>query len=200
MTLITACESSPSRLPVAAVFRYLEGNAVQLDLETAAFFLACASDVSHIEYHRVGKQPIIEMQRLTAANEAIVEIGQKGENDDAIQYQIHRAEQGDVPSIEALGDLYYWGARGIPRDQNRALRYFTSAGDAGSNNARCAAAVSFYSSHPRFPSNTNQFGDLSCVDDIHVCYKWNRVAPVDAQPDINCHPRRPFDNRCSFGS
>lgn len=132
---------------MAAVYRYLEGNAVQLDLETAAFFLACACDVSHTEYHRVGKQPIIEMQRLTAANEAVVEIGQKGENDDAIQYQIHRAEQGDVPSIEALGDLYYWGARGVPRDQNRALKYFTSAGDAGSNNARCAAAVSGFSHH-----------------------------------------------------
>lgn len=146
---------------MASVYRYFEGDAVQVDLETAAFFLACASDVSHTEYHRIGKQPIIEMQRLTAANEAVVEIGQKGENDDAIQYQIHRAEQGDVPSIEALGDLYYWGARGVPRDQSRALKYFTSAGDAGSSSARCAAAVSG-SRHHRFASPTNQRGDLFC--------------------------------------
>ncbi|CAN0545872.1 unnamed protein product, partial [Ectocarpus sp. 12 AP-2014] len=80
------------------------------------------------------------MQRLTAANEAVVEVGQKGEDDDALQYQIHRAEQGDVPSIEAMGDLYYWGARGVTRDQSRALQYFDRASDAGSNNARCAAA------------------------------------------------------------
>lgn len=82
------------------------------------------------------------MQRLTTANEAVVEIGQKGEDDDLIQYQIQRAEQGDLPSMEALGELYYWGARGVARDQARALQYFTSALLAGSNNARCAAAVS----------------------------------------------------------
>ncbi|CAM9786004.1 unnamed protein product, partial [Ectocarpus sp. 4 AP-2014] len=120
--------------------RYLQGNGVQLDVETAAYYLACACDKAHAEYHLVGKQPILEMQRLTAANEAVVEVGQKGEDDDALQYQIHRAEQGDVPSIEAMGDLYYWGARGVTRDQGRALQYFNRASDAGSNNARCAAA------------------------------------------------------------
>lgn len=115
---------------------------MQLDLETAAFFLACAVEVAHSEYHKVGKQPILEAQRLTTANEAVVDVGQKGEDDDLIQYQIQRAEQGDLPSIEALGDLYYWGARGIARDQTRALHYFASASLLGSNNARCAAAVS----------------------------------------------------------
>lgn len=133
--------SSPVSMLIV-VRRYLDGNGVQLDLETAAFFLACAVEVAHSEYHKVGKQPILEMQRLTTANEAVVEIGQKGEDDDLIQYQIQRAEQGDLPSIEALGELYYWGARGVPRDQTQALQYFTSALLAGSNNARCAAAVS----------------------------------------------------------
>lgn len=56
--------------------------------------------------------------------------------------QIHRANQGDVPSQVALGELFYWGARGVPRDQVRALDYFTAAADAGDNTARCAAAVS----------------------------------------------------------
>lgn len=99
-------------------------------------------EVAHSEYHKIGKQPILEAQRLTTANEAVVDVGQKGEDDDLIQYQIQRAEQGDLPSIEALGDLYYWGARGLARDQTRALQYFTSASLLGSNNARCAAAVS----------------------------------------------------------
>lgn len=56
--------------------------------------------------------------------------------------QVHRANQGDVPSQIALGELFYWGARGVPRDQVRALNYFTAAADAGDNTARCAAAVS----------------------------------------------------------
>ena len=56
--------------------------------------------------------------------------------------QIHRAKQGHVPSQVALGELFYWGARGVPRDQVRALAYFTAAADSGDNTARCAAAVS----------------------------------------------------------
>lgn len=56
--------------------------------------------------------------------------------------QIHRAEQGHVPSQLALGDLFYWGARGVPRDQVRALGYFNSAANAGDSTAQCAAAVS----------------------------------------------------------
>lgn len=72
------------------VSRYLQGNGVQLDLETAAYYLACACDKAHAEYHLVGKQPVLEMQRLTAANGAVVEVGQKGEDDDALQYQVNR--------------------------------------------------------------------------------------------------------------
>lgn len=56
--------------------------------------------------------------------------------------QIYQAEHGDVPSQVALGDTYYWGARGVQRDQVRALRYFKAAANAGDNTARCAAAVS----------------------------------------------------------
>lgn len=60
--------------------------------------------------------------------------------------QIHQAENGNIASQVALGDLYYWGARGMPRDQVQALRYFETAARAGDNTARCAAAVSASSS------------------------------------------------------
>lgn len=65
---------------------------MQVDLETAAFFLACAADKAHTDFHVVGRQPMIEAQRLTAANEATVDIGQKGEDDDAIQYEVRRGK------------------------------------------------------------------------------------------------------------
>lgn len=32
-----------------------------------------------------------------------------------IQHQILRAKEGDVPSMLAMGDLLYYGARGMPR-------------------------------------------------------------------------------------
>ena len=31
----------------------------------------------------------------------------------------------------AMGGLYYYGGRGLPRDQERAVRYFRDAADAG---------------------------------------------------------------------
>lgn len=61
---------------------------MQLDEETAAWYLACAASVSYARYHKVGKQPIVEKQRLTEANEAVVSEGQLGEDDDLIQYQV----------------------------------------------------------------------------------------------------------------
>ncbi|CAM9568879.1 unnamed protein product [Scytosiphon promiscuus] len=139
---------------LALGLRYLEEYGVQLDLETAAFYLACAADKAHADFHLVGQQPIIEAQRLTAANEAIVEIGQKGEDDDAIQYQIHRAEHGDIRSMESLGDIFYWGARGVSRDQARALHFFTRASESGSNSARCAAAGMYLKGEGTNPNHT----------------------------------------------
>ncbi len=57
-----------------------------------------------------------------------------------IQYQIIRAKEGDIPSMLAMGDLYYYGARGLPRDQPQALRYFEQAASLGDPNGMCGAA------------------------------------------------------------
>lgn len=47
-----------------------------------------------------------------------------------------RASEGHVPSMMAMGDLYYYGARGLPRDQVAALRYFEQAADLGSDDGK----------------------------------------------------------------
>lgn len=52
--------------------------------------MGCAADAAYAEYHMLGQQPMIEKQRLTEANEAVVAIGQQGEDDGAIQYQVLR--------------------------------------------------------------------------------------------------------------
>ena len=48
--------------------------------------------------------------------------------------QILKAEQGDVPSMLAMGDLYYYGAHGLARDQAAAHRWYRTAGSAPHNN------------------------------------------------------------------
>lgn len=78
--------------PVPCAFcRYLEGNGVQLDVEAAAWYMACASSASYARYHLVGQQPIVEKQRLTEANEEVVSAGQLGEEDGLIQYQVQQS-------------------------------------------------------------------------------------------------------------
>jgi hypothetical protein len=44
-----------------------------------------------------------------------VEAGQRGEDDEQLQYQMMRAENGNVPAMLSMGDNYYWGARGLER-------------------------------------------------------------------------------------
>lgn len=40
----------------------------------------------------------------------------------------------------ATGDLYYFGARGLPRDQTQALSYYDRAAETGNPAGLCAAA------------------------------------------------------------
>ena len=41
----------------------------------------------------------------------------------------------------ATADLYYYGARGLPRDQPRALQYYSQAASAGDPLGMCGAAA-----------------------------------------------------------
>ena len=54
-------------------------------------------------------------------------VGNVGERDENIQHQLVRANEGDVAAQLASADLYYYGARGLPRDQAQALGYFNRA-------------------------------------------------------------------------
>ena len=40
-----------------------------------------------------------------------------------------------------MGDLYYYGARGLPRDQGQALQYYSNAASAHDPRGQCAMAA-----------------------------------------------------------
>lgn len=61
---------------------------MQRDLDTAAWYMRGAAEVAYADYHVTGQQPMVELQRLTEANEAFVAVGQQGEDDAAIQFQV----------------------------------------------------------------------------------------------------------------
>ena len=56
-----------------------------------------------------------------------VEIGNKGNDDELIQLEMIRAAEGSVPSMLTMADVNYFGARGMPRNQPEALRYYNMA-------------------------------------------------------------------------
>ena len=120
--------------------RYLDGRDVVQDLETSAYYFSVAADEASKFYNSAGNQPRHEMNKLSTATEDTVHVGQRGQEDELIQYQQLRADQGHVPSIVAMGDLYYWGARGVERDHVRAYEYFRRAADAGDIDGQVALA------------------------------------------------------------
>jgi TPR repeat protein len=120
--------------------RYHRGIGVQADIELAAFYYAQVAERASTYYHRHGEQPMHQMMKLSAATEDVVEEAQRGDEDEMLQYQQMQADNGDVASMVAMGDLLYWGARGFERDHTRALDYFRRAAVAGNPAAQVAVA------------------------------------------------------------
>ena len=84
---------------------------------------------------------MVEADRINDKTAPVVSRGNHGDDDELIQHQKVRAQEGHLPSMLAMGDLYYYGARGLPRDQSMALRYFEQAADRhGDPTGMCAAA------------------------------------------------------------
>ncbi|KDO21347.1 hypothetical protein SPRG_13663 [Saprolegnia parasitica CBS 223.65] len=110
------------------------------DAETAAHYYSWAGAEAHRAYHRPGQEPLHEMNSLFHADDVDVTLGQAGDDDAWIQFQKMRADvEGDLDAMTAMGDLYYWGARGCVRDHARAFSYFRRAADAGHVVAMSAA-------------------------------------------------------------
>jgi TPR repeat protein len=120
--------------------RYQHGIGVSSDIELAAFYYSQVADRASAYYHRHGEQPMHQMMKLSAATEDVVEEAQRGDEDEMLQYQQLQADNGEVASMVAMGDLLYWGARGFDRDHVRALDYFRRAAIAGNPGAQVAAA------------------------------------------------------------
>lgn len=119
---------------LALAHRYHKGIGVETDCETAAFYYDLVSQKALHEHHSGGQEQIHSHKRLTLETEEHIDEGELGDQDKRIELQRLKAEQGDVPSMLAMGDLYYYGARGLARDQAAAQRWYRMAGSAPHNN------------------------------------------------------------------
>ncbi|GLD92685.1 hypothetical protein PINS_up001264 [Pythium insidiosum] len=111
------------------------------DTDVSAYhFFHAAQDASRA-FHERGKQPLHELHRLYDGVKTDITQGERGDDDDLIQFQKMRADKdGDLDAMAAMGDLYYWGARGMPRDHEQAYSYFHRAAQGGHTAAQSAVA------------------------------------------------------------
>jgi SEL1 protein len=130
---------------LALGWRYRLGvGGVEADPEAAVFYLRLAAERASLAHHTPGEEPHISMIRLHHAKDLDVSRGERGSEDEAIRYQMIRASQEKhIPSILGLADLYYWGGRGMDRDQVEARRLFIEAAELGDDTGRVAAAGMF---------------------------------------------------------
>jgi TPR repeat protein len=121
-------------------YRYKVGLGVVADSETSAYYFNMAVGTASKAYHTIGGQPLMETDRLNDHTAKSVIVGNAGDSDELIQHQLLRADEGHVPSALAMADLYYYGARGVPRDQQRAMQYYLRTADKGDLTGMCGAA------------------------------------------------------------
>lgn len=120
-------------------YRYSSCSPIRHDL--VAYYYSHAAAHSSVAYHEHGKQPLHAMDRLYDGLKEDISIGQQGDDDELIQFQKMRADkEGDVLAMAAMGDLYYWGGRGIVRNHAKAYHYFNRAAQAGHISSQSALA------------------------------------------------------------
>jgi SEL1 protein len=150
---------------------------LDVDANTAAEYARRAAVDSSTEYHRAGKQPFVESQIIDENTVRNIAVGEMGLNDEQIQHQKLRAAEGDLPSILAMGDLFYYGARGLPRDHGVALDYYMRGATMGNPSAMCGAASmiikdegltgSAASPKPNITTAIELFEKAAALEDVH---------------------------------
>lgn len=119
-----------------AIGRRRRASEFSCESRLASYRIAVDEASSH--FHTPGREPIAERERLTMYGKANEGEGQRGLNDEEIQWQIMQAEKGDPVAMVASASLFYYGARGVPRDQARAFRLFQRASAMGNTEAETA--------------------------------------------------------------
>ena len=138
--LLFACMLDVEEARAILSHRFEYGIGVDQDFETSLFYVYSTAKEAAVEFHVKGGEPIAERDRIDDLTERTVFKGNLGDEDELIQHQIIKAKEGDIAAILAMGDLYYYGARGMPRDQILARQYFSDAASRGSLEGICGLA------------------------------------------------------------
>eukprot|EP01051_Picozoa_sp_SAG22_P011221 SAG22_NODE_1061_length_5763_cov_3.607345_3_plen_745_part_00 len=100
----------------------------------AAYYYRWVAQQSYKAVHTDKKSFYIEKKLLSEdwiRPTANLDQGQRGESDEHIQYRMMQAQQGDTAALSNIGDLYFFGARGMPRDLQTSFEHYSRAAAGG---------------------------------------------------------------------
>jgi TPR repeat protein len=108
---------------------------------TSSYYYRWASQKTYRDIHTDHKSFFVDKTRLSkdwVRPDADLETGQRGEDDELIQYHKMNAQQlggSSTKSAIMIADLYYYGARGMPRDHVQSYQHYERAAATGDSNA-----------------------------------------------------------------
>ncbi|KAK7237551.1 hypothetical protein SO694_000990101 [Aureococcus anophagefferens] len=169
--------------------RYREGRGVAKSVEAAAWYARAAAAAGRDEYHTVGEQTHVELDRLSDERfgDGSFDDGQRGDDDAAIQAQMLRAEAGDARARAASSAAPRTGhaharclyaamllrGEGGPPDHAAAVAHYEAAAAAGSAKALNGLGYEYFYGHTLDQNATKAFGYFS------------EAARLDADGDSN---------------
>ena len=115
-------------------YRHLHGYGVPKSCETAASFYRDVAQqvVDDYSSHAHHQLTFIDRAHLSDESSRSTPVEDSAE---VLQYYRHSAEGGNVEAQLTLGQLHYYGHRGLPHSPALAAKYFSQAAAAGDSNA-----------------------------------------------------------------
>ncbi len=141
--LFSAALHGNAHASASLAIKYDTGINTIKDTETALVYSFHASKVAFDNYHALGHQPHQQEDKIDDNTELFLEKGNLGESDELITYEKIKADEGDVQAMLNTAFLYYFGARGVMRNQLLARDYYDMAAHEGNIDGMCGAANMF---------------------------------------------------------
>ena len=134
---------APAQLALGT--RHLYGRGVPKKCSTAVLYLQAAAETAVKSVEERGHEHVVESVLLSQQTSDGLE-GRRarqrhgsgagdGLDDDIIQYLNYAARNGDDKAQHSLGEIYYFGIRGIRRDAMKAKELFEQSAESGNKRA-----------------------------------------------------------------
>lgn len=117
---------------LAMGYRHMYGVDVPKNCQAAVEYYLPAAEAVVREVQQFRPPPMMERHALASEGS---KPRPSDQDEDVVDYYQYSAARGDASAQVALGQLHYFGARGLEQDYGEALRWYEKAGEQGDGNA-----------------------------------------------------------------